>query len=121
MLGFRLKKTAAEGLNRSKPFNPLTPNLSPPSTGERGEISSLITEVLNPAHFFASPPIALDLVHFEHEEQSWEIFQGRLLDPAHTRQVRTFDAWNLYQVDESGRSGVPLLAVQLDAAVAILF
>jgi hypothetical protein len=38
-----------------------------------------------------------------------------LLDPAHTRERRSFEAWNVYQTTpESGRSGEPLLAVKFD-------
>ncbi|MFL5243965.1 MAG: hypothetical protein ACJ8FY_17830, partial [Gemmataceae bacterium] len=84
-------------------------------------IRRLITEVLSPAHFFASPAIVLDLILVERDELSWEIFQGRLLDPAHTRERHDFEAWNLYLVDENGRSGEPLLAVKLDWASARLF
>ena len=30
--------------------------------------------------------------HLRSEEQRWEVFQGRLLDPAHTREVKDFEA-----------------------------
>ena len=109
MPGFRLKKTAAATSESSKA------GMSPVA------IRRLIAEVLSPAHFFASEAIVLDWEQLEQEEQSWEIFQGRLLDPADTRERRTFESWNLYQVDESGRSGEPLLAVKLDSAAAKLF
>src|SRR5262249_7029263 len=50
-----------------------------------------------------------------HEEVPWEVFQGRLLDRAHTRLTQAFEAWNLFRVDDRGRSAEPLLAVKLDA------
>ncbi len=75
----------------------------------------LIAEMFRPAHLFAALELTLEWEHIEHEELTWEIFQGRLLDPAHTRERRSFEAWNIYQVDpSSGRSGEPLLAVKLD-------
>ncbi len=51
------------------------------------------------------------------EEISWEIFRGRLLDPAHTRETRSFVAWNVFQKDGDTLASEPLLAVKLDAAI----
>jgi hypothetical protein len=51
----------------------------------------------------------------ERENAPWEIFQGRLLDSAHTRSVQSFEAWHIYRVGPEGRSGEPLLSVQWDA------
>jgi hypothetical protein len=76
---------------------------------------ALIAEVIRLAHFFAGPGLGLEWEHVPREEVSWEVFRGRLLDPAHTRQKRTFEAWNVYQVTSGGRSGEPLLSVKLDA------
>jgi hypothetical protein len=45
----------------------------------------------------------------------WEIYKGRLLDASQTRERRTFEAWNIYSIDEFGRSTEPLLSVKLDA------
>src|SRR5712692_459337 len=75
----------------------------------------LAGEVIAPAHFFTGPEITLEWQHLEAEELAWEIYRGRLLDPAHTRQRRTFEAWNVYQTGTDGRSAEPLFALKLDA------
>ncbi len=61
-------------------------------------------EVMRPAHFYVGPGLTLEWEYVAAEEISWEIFRGRLLDPAHTRERRTFEAWNVYQIDPDGRS-----------------
>src|SRR5262249_4214621 len=71
-------------------------------------------EVTRPCHFFTGPNLRLEWEHCPHEESVWEVFQGRLLDPAHTRQRRTFEAWNVYQLTDKGRSGAPLLSLKWD-------
>ncbi len=80
-------------------------------------VRGLIAEMFRPAHFFLGPDLALEWEHVASEELVWEIFQGRLLDPAHTRERRSFEAWNTYQrtAPNGERSGEPLLALKLDA------
>jgi hypothetical protein len=90
---------------------PVIASLAPPGLDTLGR---LIDEVLRPAHFFLAPGVELDWEHTDHEEISWEIFQGRLLDPAHTRQKATFESWNIYRLTGEGRSGEPLLSLKLD-------
>src|SRR5438105_3647538 len=77
-------------------------------------VRRLAEEVFCPAHFFAAPTLALGWEHVEVEEVAWEVFRGRLLDPAHTRQRRSFTSWSIYQVDGQTRSAEPLLSVKLD-------
>src|SRR5205807_5936218 len=55
------------------------------------------------------------------QETAWEVFRGRLVDRAHTRQTQTFEAWDVYLVDETGRSGEPLLALKFDRAGSRLY
>jgi hypothetical protein len=83
----------------------------------RERVRALIADIFRPAHFFLGPDLALEWEHVASEGLVWEIFQGRLLDPAHTRQRRSFEAWNLYptNVAEGDRAEEPLLAVKLDA------
>jgi hypothetical protein len=86
------------------------PVLSGPATPQR--VRALIAEVFRPAHFFLGPELALEWDYIEREELTWEIFQGRLLDPAHTRQQRTFASWSAsLQASETRQ---PLLSVKLD-------
>jgi hypothetical protein len=78
-------------------------------------IAVLIEEALAPAHFFVGPSLELECVHNPAEECSWEVFHGRLLDPAHTRQRRGFASWNVYLVLVEGRAPEPFLSVKWDA------
>ena len=74
----------------------------------------LCGEVTRLCHFFTGPNMRLEGEHQPSEESVWEIFQGRLLDPAYTRQRRTFEAWNIYQLAGEGRSAEPLLSLKWD-------
>ncbi len=79
-----------------------------------GHVRAVIAEVVHPAHFFLGLGTSLEWDHAEREEISWEIFQGRLLDASQTRQIRSFESWNMYLRTPEGRSAEPLLAVKLD-------
>src|SRR4051794_5681695 len=92
------------------PSGPVTPDV----------VRSLAAEVLRPGHFFTGPGVLLEWESCPAEGTFWEVFQGRLLDPAHTRQRRTFEAWNVYQRGPEGRSGEPVLSLKLDAAAGEL-
>jgi hypothetical protein len=81
---------------------------------------AVIADALLPAHFFAAAPLGLEWEHLPAEEIPWEIFQGRLLDGAQTRQRRTFEAWNVHAVEGGTRSAEPLVAVKLDLAAGRL-
>jgi hypothetical protein len=72
--------------------------------------------VMRSEHFYLGANLALEWDHTEKEETSWEVFQGRLLDPAHTRERRVFESWNVYQRETDGRSAQPLLSLKWDAA-----
>jgi hypothetical protein len=90
--------------------DPVPPILSGPVTPER--VHALIAEVFRPAHFFVGPELTLEWGFVEREELAWEIFQGRLLDPAHTRQRRIFMSWSAcVRVNEARE---PLLSIKLD-------
>jgi hypothetical protein len=78
------------------------------------DLRELIDEAVRPAHFFVGPATRLEWQHVAAEDVSWEVFRGRLLDSAHTRQRRTFEAWNVYLIGDEGRSTESLLSVKLD-------
>jgi hypothetical protein len=84
-------------------------------------IAEVIAEMFRPAHFFLGPELELEWDYAE-QELVWEVFQGRLLDPAHTRQLRSFAAWRVYgkSPQEEGRPSEPLVALYLDAAAGLL-
>jgi len=84
-------------------------------------VRRLAAEVMRPEHFYVGPGLTLEWEHVAAEEVSWEIFRGRLLDPAHTRERRVFKAWNVYQTGPDGRSSEPLLSLKWDAAAGRLY
>lgn len=72
-----------------------------------------VAQVCRPAHFFAQ---GMSLCwKAETEEIAWELFRGRLLDAAMTRQRRRFQSWNVFQITDDGCSPEPVLSVKLDA------
>jgi hypothetical protein len=77
----------------------------------------LIAELFRPEHFFVGSELVLGWEHVAEQEMVWEIFQGRLLDPAHTRQRRMFAAWKIHEIKPTGETAPnePLLALYLDA------
>jgi hypothetical protein len=79
-------------------------------------VRSLIGDVVRPAHFFVGTGLELSWDAPVVETVPWELFQGRLLDPAFTRRRRSFEAWNVHVVEGDTRSAEPLLSVRLDAA-----
>ncbi len=83
-------------------------------------VRALIADAFRPAHFFLAPALAVEWERREREEVVWEVFQGRLLDPAHSRTQRSFETWALYQIGKGGRAAEPLLALYLDAGAGEL-
>jgi len=60
-----------------------------------GGIGDLLERLLAPANFFVGKDVVLQWDQVLDEETTWEIFHGRLLDPAHTRQRAVFSSWNV--------------------------
>jgi hypothetical protein len=89
---------------------------------EPENLAALLAEMFRPAHFFLGPELELEWQHCAEQELAWEIFQGRLLDPAHTRQRRSFEVWKLYakNLREEDRPSEPLLALHLDTVAGQL-
>ena len=78
------------------------------------EVRIVIAEAVQPAHFFVRKPLILEWQHEPSEQTAWEIHQGRLLDPAHTRLLKTFESWNIFCFEPGNRSAEPVLSVKLD-------
>ncbi|HEY7326317.1 MAG TPA: hypothetical protein VH592_01660 [Gemmataceae bacterium] len=93
-----------------------------PLPREPNSVAALIAEMFRPEHFFLGADLELEWDHVAEQELVWEIFQGRMLDPAHTRQRRSFEVWRIYPTTPpgEGRPNEPLLALYLDAAAAQL-
>jgi hypothetical protein len=85
-------------------------------------VRELIAEMFRPAHLFAAAELLLEWEHVASEELAWEIFQGRLLDAAHTRERHSFEAWNVYQTTaREERASEPLLSLKLDVEARRLY
>jgi hypothetical protein len=76
-------------------------------------IQHLVELCIHPSHFYEKTPGRLTWKHLPHEETSWEIFQGRLLDASHTRLAQTFESWNVYWSHDGSPSDEPLISVKL--------
>jgi hypothetical protein len=84
-----------------------------PGVWSATEIHLLLDGCFAPGHFFLSAGANLAWEHKE-EEISWEIFQGRLLEPAHSRVTQVFEAWNAFWLEQGSRSAEPILSLKLD-------
>jgi hypothetical protein len=78
------------------------------------QVADLIAEVLKPGHFFVAGGRELTCLCLKAEETAWEIFRGRLLGPAHTRERKVFRSWNLYLGEERQRPPEPILSLKWD-------
>ena len=79
-----------------------------------------ILEAISPGRFFVRGSTTAEWEHGIAEEIYWEVFQTHLLDGSQTRQRRTFEAWNVYQVNRGCRSAEPIVSIKLDTAVAVI-
>jgi hypothetical protein len=84
-------------------------------------VRQVIDEVVDPANFFTAPTETREQPAIElrwdravEEVVSWELFRGCLLRPAHTRESRSFLAWNGVRIEAGERSGESLISVKLD-------
>jgi hypothetical protein len=77
-------------------------------------ISAVIDAVLEPGRFYIAPGLELDWTRSQAEDTLWEIFRGRLLDPAQTRTRKVFSSWHIHLVENGERSSEPLLSLKWD-------
>jgi hypothetical protein len=96
------------------PFNLSSDQLAPQNCAlSSDDVRRVIAEAMKAGQFFAGPSLQLRWSH-ENEEVFWEIFNGRVLDRAQTRQRRRFEAWNLREVDPAIADAEPMLSVKFD-------
>lgn len=74
----------------------------------------ILGDVFRPRHLFAAPSGELEWQTAYEETIPWEIFRGRLLEPAQTRQEKTFTSWSVFTRDAGERSGQPVLSIKWD-------
>ena len=77
------------------------------------DLQTLAARLLSPSRFFA-PGLTLSFRHDPAERIPWEVFHGRLLDPAHTRRQHTFETWGLHAIP--GPPDEALLSLKYDAS-----
>jgi hypothetical protein len=80
-----------------------------------GDPSCLLDDVFRPCHFYLGTGLAANWRSAVAETISWEIFQGRLLDAAQTRERRSFRSWNLFEQTPEGPAPLPLISLKWDA------
>jgi hypothetical protein len=80
-----------------------------------GDPRDLLDEVFRPCHFYLGPALAAHWQRAVEETIPWEIFQGRLLDAAQTRERRSFVSWNLVEQTSEGPAPLPLISLKWDA------
>jgi hypothetical protein len=89
-------------------------NSGPAGALSLDKIRQVIAQAIEPAHFFVRQPLILEWQHQPSEQIAWEIHQGRLVDPAHTRLGQRFESWNVYCSEPGNRSAEPILSVKLE-------
>jgi hypothetical protein len=75
-------------------------------------------QLTRPGCFFTGAGVRLGWSHGA-EEVPWEVFQGRLLDVAHSRRTQRFESWNVHLLPDPDPP-TPLLSLKLDAEQARL-
>ncbi len=56
--------------------------------------------LIRPERFFTGRTLLLGWSHVPAAEEVWEVFQGRLLDPVHSRQRCSFESWNVHALPD---------------------
>jgi hypothetical protein len=79
-----------------------------------GALRAAVEWALGPEHFFVAMGHYLEWRHEPHEVTAWEVIQGRLVEEAHTRQVKLFESWNGFLTGPDGQRSEPVLSVKLD-------
>lgn len=82
------------------------------------DVRRLAENLLDRRHFAGELPLCWR--HEPAERLRWEVFQGRLLDEAHTRQERTFESWNIHVSQGADLSPEPILSLKFAADANVL-
>jgi hypothetical protein len=93
--------------------------VSGPVTDEA--VAAFLGELVQPENLLVAPGLQLCWRHDVSETISWEIFQGRLLDPQQTRTTCTFRSWTITQVEGGVPAPEPLLTLRWDVAGRVVY
>ncbi len=74
-----------------------------------------IAAVLSPGCFYASLPLRLEWEHLSADDTPWEVSRGCLFARHLSRATAIFETWNVWLLQDSERSGEPLLSLKLDS------
>src|SRR2546423_15163431 len=72
----------------------------------------LLGDIFRPCHFYIGRGLSATWHDAVKETIPWEIYQGRLLDAAQTRERRSFEAWNLVVQTFDGPAPLPLVILK---------
>src|SRR5262245_3036943 len=78
----------------------------------------LAGRLLAKSNFFATLPLAWR--HDPAADRPWEVFRGRLLEPAHTRRRWVLESWDVFLDTPEGPAAEPLVGLKLDAGAGEL-
>jgi hypothetical protein len=89
-------------------FRPATESLGPVT--DLLAIGQLIDDAMRPGNFFVAPDLKLTWIAAKSETIRWEVFRGRLMDAAQTREEKAFLSWHV--IEENATE--PTISVKLD-------
>ena len=78
------------------------------------DLSTVLAAALNPHRFVLGAGYHCRMESDVPETCRWEVFRGNLLDPAFTREEKTFRTWKVFISPEGQESSVPLLSLKWD-------
>lgn len=79
-------------------------------------VRTAVAGALQAGHFFVARRRRLRVEHVAGELARWELFRGRLVDPAQTREEVEFDSWHVYLDSDEERSTAPLISLRWQRA-----
>src|SRR5688500_12004616 len=74
-------------------------------------IASLLTRLLQPAHYVIAAPLRFEWQSDVAQPIPWELHHGRLLDVSQTRRQETFRSWTMTFVVDGVSAAEPTIAL----------
>jgi hypothetical protein len=72
--------------------------------------TAIVERAISPQRFFTADDLAVRSAHDSEQLLPWELYQGRLVNPRHTRRLRSFESWTI-EVQEAGQPVRTLLSI----------
>lgn len=83
-------------------------------------IASLLTRLLQPAHFVVAAPLRFQWQSDVAQTIPWELHHGRLLDVSQTRRQETFRSWTMTSVVDGVAATEPTIALHWQASERVV-